>query len=226
MNYRSLLSRHRSAIMGAAAVMIVFFHAEWTTAPGLPGIISREGQLGVDLFAFLTGYSLAHSLSKRPSPAEYWKRRLRRLLPAYYVWLGVMVIIALGLMIFAHKRGDFLRWLLLHTLPVGVWLNRRPQVWYVSAALGYCAMAPLFFALLERARRPRWMAAALVLAAGVAMPALSGMTDAYIALMRLPALILGLAACYPLARLMGWAGAKLLALWDRLRPVLFRAEDP
>lgn len=193
MNYRTLIGRHRAAIMGAAAALIVLFHAEWKTAPEPLGLLCREGQLGVDLFVFLTGFGLAHSLAKGPAPAEYWKRRLRRLLPAYYVWLGAMVLIALGLMIFAHRRGDFLRWLLLHILPVGVWLNRQPQVWYVSAALGYCALAPLIFALLNRSRWPRILTALLLLTAGLLLPAVSGMDGAEIALVRIPGLIVGLA---------------------------------
>lgn len=193
MHYRALLSRHRHALMGVAAVLIVFFHAEWKAAPGPLGLMAREGQLGVDMFAFLAGFGLAHSLVKRPSPVEYWSRRLRRLLPAYYVWLATMVLIALGLMAFAHRQGDFLHWLLLHLVPVGVWVNRRPQVWYVSAALGYYALAPVFFALMERARRPRIMAALLVAFAGVVLPSVWGMKDVEIALMRVPGLIAGLA---------------------------------
>lgn len=193
MNYRSLLSRHRSAIMGVAAVLIVFFHAEWKAAPGILGLLAREGQAGVDLFVFLTGFGLAHSLAKRPAPAAYWSRRLRRLLPAYYVWLTVMTLIALGLMALRLRQGDFLHWLLLHLFPVGIWLNHQPQVWYVSAALGYCALAPMICALLTRARHPRAAAALLVLATGVVLPSVWGMGDVELALIRIPALVVGLA---------------------------------
>ena len=193
MNHRTLISRHRGALMGVAAVLILLFHAEWKTAPFPLGYISREGQIGVDVFVFLTGFGLARSLNARPAAPEYWSRRLRRLLPAYYVWFGAMALIAAGLALIGHPHEDFLHWLALHLLPVGVWLNHQPQVWYVSAALGYCAMAPLFFALMDRARFPRLLAAALVLLTGVVLPSVSGMDDVEIALMRVPGLIVGLA---------------------------------
>ena len=193
MNYRTLLSRHRSAIMGVAAVLIVFFHAEWKAAPGILGLLAREGQAGVDLFVFLTGFGLAHSLAKRPAPEAYWARRLRRLLPAYYVWLAVMTLIALGLMALRLRQGDFLHWLLLHLFPVGVWLNHQPQVWYVSAALGYCALAPMFDVLLTRARHLRVAAVLMVLGTGVVLPSVWGMGDVELALIRVPGLVVGLA---------------------------------
>jgi len=35
-------------------VLIVFFHAEWKAAPGILGLLAREGQAGVDLFVIET----------------------------------------------------------------------------------------------------------------------------------------------------------------------------
>ena len=192
MDIRTLISRRRAPVMGVAALLIVLYHARWQAAPFPLGLVSREGQLGVDLFVYLSGFGLAHSLWRNPAPGDYWARRLRRLLPAYYVWLAAMSAAALGMALFMGWRGDFGHWLLLHALPVGVWINHQPQVWYVSAALGYCALAPVFFALLSRARRPRVAAALLMLVTGVLLPAVSGLKDVEIATARIPVLIAGL----------------------------------
>ena len=56
MNYRILLSRHRSAIMGVAALMIVFFHSEWHGLPAYAVHLQRHMNVGVDIFVFLSGF--------------------------------------------------------------------------------------------------------------------------------------------------------------------------
>ena len=192
MDYRKLLSRHRVPIMGVAALLIIFYHAEWQSAPFPLGLLSVEGQLGVDLFVFMSGFGLAHALRKRPSPQIYWRSRLRRLLPAYYAWFLLMLAVAAGMAVFLHAQADYLHWFLLHVFPLGVWMNRQPEAWYVSAALGYYALAPLFYFLLEHSRRPRAAAAVLVLLTGVLLPSVSGMDGVWIAVMRIPALAVGL----------------------------------
>lgn len=84
----------RDEIKGAAILWVVFFHAQL----GLGGLlydVQKIGYGGVDMFLFLSGFGLYHSLSRDADAGRYLLRRARRLLPAYLpfcaVWLCVML---------------------------------------------------------------------------------------------------------------------------------------
>ena len=77
-----------------AILWVVFFHAQL----GLGGLlydVQKIGYGGVDMFLFLSGFGLYHSLSRDADAGRYLLRRARRLLPAYLpfcaVWLCVML---------------------------------------------------------------------------------------------------------------------------------------
>lgn len=94
MNYRILLSRHRSAIMGVAALMIVFFHSEWHGLPAYAVHLQRHMNVGVDIFVFLSGFGLVRALRQQPDFPSYYRRRMRRLLPACYAVILPMMAIS------------------------------------------------------------------------------------------------------------------------------------
>ena len=88
------LSRYRNELKGIAILWVVFFHAQL----GLEGLlyqVQRIGYGGVDLFFFLSGFGLYHTLERDADLGRYLKRRARRLLPAYLpfcvVWLVVIL---------------------------------------------------------------------------------------------------------------------------------------
>ena len=87
MNYRELLSKHRSAIMGLMALLIILFHAEWTTNIAIyDHTVNRFGSIGVDVFVFVSGFGLAYALAKARNNEMYFSRRFARILPAYFIF--------------------------------------------------------------------------------------------------------------------------------------------
>ena len=84
----------RDEIKGAAILWVVFFHAQLRLG-GLLYDVQKIGYGGVDMFLFLSGFGLYHSLSRDADAGRYLLRRARRLLPAYLpfcvVWLCVML---------------------------------------------------------------------------------------------------------------------------------------
>ena len=79
---RRYLSASRNELKGIAILWVVLFHAQL----GLSGLgyqIQRIGYGGVDLFFFLSGFGLYHSLERSSDLRGYLKRRCERLLPSY-----------------------------------------------------------------------------------------------------------------------------------------------
>ena len=84
------ISRHRSAIMGIAMICIILFHVGVPRQDAFYGVC-RMGNIGVDIFLFLSGIGLWYSWTREPSGTQpflrrwlsfYW-RRLRRVYPAW-----------------------------------------------------------------------------------------------------------------------------------------------
>ena len=94
-----------TGLRGIAACWVFFFHVwEFSGSPTLMisildfTPIARYGFMGVDLFFVLSGFLLSlpflrADASHRPMPrlSRFWMRRCRRVLPAYYVQLAIIV---------------------------------------------------------------------------------------------------------------------------------------
>ena len=88
-----LLSRYRSALMGVATLWVMLFHAYPFEFGVLPlDAFKAVGFCGVDLFILLSGMGLSVSLQRRAGQERlgaYYRRRLSRILPAYWLVVGV-----------------------------------------------------------------------------------------------------------------------------------------
>lgn len=91
-----LAMRHFAAFDGVraiAAVMVVFFHFGGSRS------VSTNGWLGVHLFFVLSGFLITTLLLReervtgRVSLVDFWIRRILRIAPAYYVALGLTVLV-------------------------------------------------------------------------------------------------------------------------------------
>ena len=83
-----LISKYRSAIMGFAALWILFFHvcgtvitAEHPIAAWIEARIKRFGYGGVDIFFLLSGMGLTYAISKSKLYVFYYRRFKRIILP-------------------------------------------------------------------------------------------------------------------------------------------------
>ncbi len=185
LNFLRLISRRRGEIMGVAALMILCLHIRMDTGSRLwRFFITQRGNMGVDMFVFLSGFGLAFSLEKHSDIGPYYARRMRRVLPSYYVSMLLVWLIA---------GVPPLRKAVQHCLPIGIWVGYW-NCWYVSATLVYYLLIPLIFHLVRHARAPRAMAAAWLFL--LSLPIFMVTRDAYatIAIGRFPALALGTAA--------------------------------
>ena len=126
-------------LRGIAVLWVVLFHyvvvrsgqfadpfVAWIDASSAAKIIVRNGYLGVDLFFLITGFLLTlpwfkHAMENRNPPAarEFYVRRVRRIVPAYYVQLAILFFVCVPLLnpdLWRASRGFVLGNLGLHVL--------------------------------------------------------------------------------------------------------------
>lgn len=81
MNTYNCIGKHRTELMGFAMIVIMFFHMNFSVPSqfGILSFIKQTGYGGVDIFLFLSGYGIYHSLKKNSSLLGYYKRRAVRI---------------------------------------------------------------------------------------------------------------------------------------------------
>lgn len=79
-----LLFKYRTQVMALAILGVLCCHLAplLGTFPPL-----RFGNMGVEMFFFISGVSIAHSWEKKPHLISYLKKRFLRIIPVYYITL-------------------------------------------------------------------------------------------------------------------------------------------
>lgn len=189
----SIISKHRSKLMGVAALWIYIFHilpapAFWD-AHGLGKVwwyIRNAGFCGVDMFLFVSGLGLAYHLQRHP--VSDWKSYLKflkqRFSKIYMTFLPFTVIYAL---LDGWGIGMFLKRLVCLDQFAG---NLYNFCWYVCCILLMYLLTPLLYGLLKRP------AAAAAVSVGYLLALYAGRAilraDLYAIAVRVPVFVLGL----------------------------------
>jgi len=195
-NYRTLISKHRSEIMGLMALLIIVYHARWTTnLPLFDNTVNRYGSIGVDVFVFVSGFGLAYALTKQQNVGVYMHRRFARILPAYYAFELLNLLTVLCLMALGIKNN--LMQPIESILPVGVWFNfdsnrNLAYKWYISAILGFYVLSILIYPILRRSKYLYLNTFLFLLVTVCFIPFIADMTHMPFALQRMPALVIGM----------------------------------
>ena len=186
MNFTEYLSRRRGELLGIAALVVIFAHS-YAELPirGWNYLITRNAPMVIDFFVILAAMGGVYSLEKRPDATAFILRRLRRVLPAYYV----------GVLLYALVGGiDSVQMLAAHIVPICTWTDAYwSTYWYISATLAYYLMLPLIYHAIKHARYPRGMTALLWCLTVFVLPLATQETEATIALMRFHSLVTGTA---------------------------------
>ena len=92
--FTSKLSHNRSFLMGCAMIGIILFHAPHNYLGVASGLFfSIFGRWGVEIFLFLSGFGVYHSLVRNRDVKSFYKRRIIRIFPAALVagWMTFLV---------------------------------------------------------------------------------------------------------------------------------------
>lgn len=211
----ALLSRQRGELMGLAMLWVLLYHCfAWRPKWSWLYAVKGAGFCGVDIFLLLSGLGLALSLCKREQRyGDYLKRRLVRVLPAYWLAAGGY---GLALRLAGRTSLKTVAWTV---STLYYWLG-KPHCfnWYVPALLGFYLLTPPLVALLRKVKWPQAVAAAawaacLVIYHWISIPIPEEVRGGFV--MRLPIFLMG---CMIGAWLTQGRGltAKRTALWCAL----------
>ncbi len=154
------LSQYRGVLMGIAIIMIVLFHVALPRSSAFFGL-KRMGNMGVDIFFFLSGIGLWFAWIKCPRVAHFYRRRLLRILPAWLVFSTAFYLPDyLGPQRFSSSLPDLIGDI---TINWDFWLHDELTFWYIPATLMLYLWAPWYMRLLVR---NRWWGFAPVLMMG------------------------------------------------------------
>ncbi len=153
LNFASF-SYFRNAIYGFAALWIVVFHGvllgnirdEFDPAIRLIRDSIDMGNIGVDVFVFLSGICLYFSYSKKPKLGSFYYKRFVRVYIPY-------LIMVLPYIIYFYVTGEIDLWLTIKTiLTINTWTGEIDPIdfWYVSAILVFYLLYPLIYRFIFR----------------------------------------------------------------------------
>ncbi len=106
-------------LRGVAVLWVMLFHyvvlregrfadpfVEALAAWRFANVVAHNGFIAVDLFFLITGFLLTIAWLRGAPPRDYFRRRIRRIVPAFYVQLAVLFFVVLPLL---RGYGYFLR---------------------------------------------------------------------------------------------------------------------
>ena len=148
------ISRFRAEQMGAAMLFVILFHVALDRGDPFYGL-RRCGNVGVDIFLFLSGVGLWFSWVKTPDVRRFYRRRLLRIVPT---WLVVATAFYLpdylGARRFSRSIVDLIGDI---TINWDFWLHDELTFWYVPAIMALYLVAPWYMRLVQNRPIYRWL---------------------------------------------------------------------
>lgn len=144
----SALSKYRSSIMGISILWIMFFHSGLKAPDQLIlrlvwYVIVSYGTIGVDVFLICSGMGLACSAERKGKDFDalsFYKRRLVRILPAYFIVATVWYLIKFENIGIFFRRIFFLNF----------FIDGERDFWYIPCILICYLLFPLYTKLKDR----------------------------------------------------------------------------
>lgn len=187
-----LLSKKRREIMGVAIIYVIIFHcyidlAEKMGIPILTSILGN-GNIGVEIFLFLSGIGLYFSMSKDESILPFYSRRITRVVIPWLI-MSFPYWVLKSLIVDKDNIGVFL----INWSGISFWTKGITTTWYVAFIILLYFIYPFIFRLQKKNDYFVILTAAVVVVLNVTLFAVN--TDYYskieIALTRIPVFLLG-----------------------------------
>lgn len=150
-----------------AALGIVIFHYGITVSPFSSESVSfffRHANIGVSYFFLLSGFvmMIAYGNKKSIEPGEYFKKRLARIYPVYF--LALLLLFVYIFLFFGEKNYDgiVLNALLLQAWIPGKALSFNPLGWTLSVEIFFYALFPFLYNFIYSKIKFKWLAVGIV----------------------------------------------------------------
>lgn len=153
------LSQHRGALMGVAILFIVLFHVSRPQGSSWYGLC-RMGNVGVDIFLFLSGIGLWFAWDKKQSLSYYFRRRYSRIYPTWLIVASAFYIWQYPSHRYSRDIIDLCGDILINW---DFWLHDELTFWYVPAIMVLYTVAPLFLMAIRKDRNWAWTVVLMML---------------------------------------------------------------
>lgn len=152
-------------LRGLAVFLVLLFHF------GIDGFAG--GFLGVDIFFVISGFLMA-TLYQKGKPLQFYQRRARRLLPAYFATVLATLIIAsaITLPVDFNQVVEQVRFASIFTSNIGFWIQNSYfsqaeftpllHLWSLGVEIQFYLIVPVLFWI---GRKSRWILPLLLIAA-------------------------------------------------------------
>lgn len=148
------ISRFRGELMGLAMLFIILFHV-WVRRDDPFYGLHRCGNVGVDMFLFLSGVGLWFAWTRHPDTRLFYARRFARIFPAWLVMACLFYVPDfLGSGRYSSSVGDLIGDV---TLNLGFWEHDELTFWYIPAIMALYIAAPPYMWLVSRLPVYRWL---------------------------------------------------------------------
>ena len=154
------ISRYRGELMGMAMIFVVLFHVSLPRGDAFFGL-RRIGNIGVDMFLFLSGIGLWFSWMKSQDAKRFLQRRLLRIYPAWLV-----AACAFYVPDYLHQGGHSTSVVdLLGDIIVNwdFWLHDELTFWYIPATMMLYLFTPAYLRLIIRHPIYRWLPVVMIM---------------------------------------------------------------
>lgn len=183
------VSTYRSELMGWSILWIMMLHFTFTQIAPL-GFIAQYGFSGVEIFMFVSGLGLYYSMAKNSNVLQFYKKRLLRIFPAYFI-IGIFT----SLFVFQDSLPTYL----FRYTTIGFWTNGTYFEWYIPSIIFLYLLTPLFKQFISPRRLPfvgLFCIAILTIAYLLVENTDTIDNDHYFLLYRIPAFLLGMMCAY------------------------------
>ena len=134
------ISVYRSELMGWSILWIMMLHFTFTQIKPL-GFIAQYGFAGVEIFMLVSGLGLFYSLHSNHNIFQFYKKRLLRIFPTYYI-LGIFASILLF-------HDNIIDYFLRHST-LGFWIGGIYWEWYIPSIVLLYLISPIFKYILDK----------------------------------------------------------------------------
>ena len=151
------ISRYRGELMGAAMLFIILFHVALPRENAFFGL-RRMGNVGVDMFLFLSGIGLWFSWMKNPSAKHFFIRRYLRI----YAWL-IHRLSLLHSPIPGRRPRAWINLIGEITINWNFWRYDELTFWYIPATMMLYLFAPAYMELIKRHPIYKWLPVVMIM---------------------------------------------------------------
>ena len=148
------ISSYRSSLMGVAMLSVFFFHSMGDWMPSFVHNIAAHGAIGVDVFLFLSAMGLTYSITKNPDIIAFYKRRVWRIMPTYWLIMSSVYLFVFTLMSIHIMPSNYypiprsVTQIVQAYTTLGYWMKDGfYYLWYIPAILLLYLLFPFIYTL-------------------------------------------------------------------------------